>query len=59
MENPRRIEVYAAQRGILGPILPETGVRARVSYWNMSRRLTPAQHRRWRKKFHRLSQVPF
>lgn len=58
MENEQRIEVYARQRGLIGPML-DIGVRSKVSYWNVATRITPAQHRRWRKKYHRLSQVPF
>lgn len=60
MLNSERVKVYAAQRGITrGPLLENIGVYAEVSYWNVARKLTPRQHRRWLHKRNRPTNPPF
>lgn len=61
MDPQRRIEVYARQRGSRGCRL-EDGTYV-VAYWSVARRITPRQHRRWRKQDNRYrysrTNVPF
>ena len=52
MEDVARLQAYARQRGLKGPILAST-VRAGVAHWWMASRMTRAQHRRYSKKYWR------